>query len=296
MKNIFFVLLVLSLAFAVGSGSSSGSSTSIKTLTLKQLSYSCDNNTLVILASDNSGPLVGVNAQFYQGDSFLTSAITNENGEVSFVINNEGRYLIVARADGFANREMAVNIAACRATEPEFRCTEGDMRSRIRCRMMLSDDEVRNVSFMPEECRLLANKTACIETYRTFQTCRLDLEGDDARAKCIRPKLGIGQEVREEVVACQALNGTARQECFQTLRDRVFLLVKFRMYNLVYKAQKLQEEGVNETLVLDFISYLEDAKIRFNNAPDIASKKAILIEVKQKWLEFVEQARPQVNE
>lgn len=294
MKNIFFVLLVLSLAFAVGSGSSSGSSSSIKTFTLKQLSYSWDNNTLVILASDNSGPLVGVNAQFYQGNSFLTSAITNENGEVSFVINNEGRYLIVARAEGFANREMTINIAACRATEPEFKCTEGDMRSRIRCRMMLPDAEVRNVTFMPEECRVLANKSACIETYRTFQTCRRDLEGDDVRVACIRPKLGIGQDVREEIAVCN--NSTNKQECMQTLRERVFLLTKFRIYNLIYKAEELKEEGVDETLVVDFISYIEDAKIRFNNAPDIASKKAILIEVKQKWLEFVEQARSQVNE
>ena len=184
--------------------------------------------------------------------------------------------------------------------EPEFYCAnETNRRSRIRCVMGLPDEKVQAVRYVPEECNVAneTNKLRCVALYRVLQSCRgEEMEADADRVRCIRPKINVSDEIRQDVRNCQQLTGGEnRSACFSRLRENVFTLTKFRIYNLVYKAEELKEKGANEEDVVAFIEYLEDSKKRFNDAGTIRAKIEIVREVKEKWNEFRQKARAQIN-
>ncbi|MCI0558260.1 MAG: hypothetical protein MN733_07170, partial [Nitrososphaera sp.] len=145
------------------------------------------------------------------------------------------------------------------------------------------------VHFVPEECRAMgeAEKQKCIETYRVLQTCRIGFEGDDDdRESCIKPKLGLGDNIWDDARECN-FDG----QCLEDLRQKVYTLAKFRMYNLEYKVREMMENGLSREKAVDFIAYIEEAKARFNSASTISAKKAVVSEVREKWYEFVAQAQ-----
>jgi len=68
------------------------------------------------------------------------------------------------------------------------------------------------------------------------------------------------------------------------LREKVFGFVKFRIYNLEEKVERLRDRGlVTEDQAIDFIQTLELKKQNFNNATSVDAKKAIVIEIQAEW-------------
>ncbi len=173
--------------------------------------------------------------------------------------------------------------------ETNLKCSElKTARERSKCRVNLPEENELN--YLPEECRELTgiSKARCVTTYQTVQQC-FTLENDVARVSCAKKNLVLSR-VADEKIKC-ANNST----CTEELKVKVFDLVKFRIYNLEYKAQELREKGVDESLVLDFITSAEEKKVEFNNAQTLEEKKQVVRDVIQLWTEFIKKAMEQVK-
>ena len=291
MRLQLLLLLAASLCIAVGSGGGSQ-----KTFAMEQ-DFSCPGNTLTITAVDPSGPVSGATIEInkYGSSTVLFSAQSGPDGKAVFTISEDGAYNVKGTREGYSNAYLLSSIKACKAEPAEtVYCTEGaTLKERVSCVMDLPDDDVLNVRFVPEECRVLgeAEKQKCIETYRILQTCRIGFEGDDGdREACIKPKLGLGENIWDDARACQG-----GQECLERLRENVYTLAKFRMYNLEYKVKEMMGAGLSRPKAADFIAYIEEAKARFNGASSMEAKKAIIIEVQEEWYDFVGQARAEMG-
>lgn len=291
MRLLLLLALASSLAFAVGSGYG----TSL-VFALEQ-NFSCPGNVLTVTAVDPSGPLPGVLIEVsrYGDYGVLSSEETGPDGKASFDLGQDGAYNVKGTKSGYDAAYLLASIKACEAeTAGTFYCADkATLRERVRCVMGLPDDDVLNVRFVPEECRALggAERMRCLATYRLLQTCRIGLDGNDSvRDSCIRPKLGIGQDISALARSC-----AGNQTCMGGLREKVYLLAKFRMYNLEYKVQEMVRAGLDEDDAVEFIAYLEDAKARFNEASTIDGKKAIIMEVRDAWRGFVAEAKAKLG-
>lgn len=141
---------------------------------------------------------------------------------------------------------------------------------------------------MPEECRTVKTQ-ACLTTYKAVQPCFYTSEKDAERAACAKQKLDL------DPIATEKGRCGANETCLENLRSKVFDLVKFRMYNLEYKAQELEHKGVSEDLIVGFIAAAEQKKIEFNEAQTIVDKKSIVQDVIKLWEDFVSKAKQQVR-
>lgn len=175
------------------------------------------------------------------------------------------------------------------SSDTNLKCSElRTARERIKCRINLPFETELN--YLPEECRELAGlqRARCVTNYQTVQRC-FEFENDVAKVDCAKKNLVL-TIVAEEKSKCA--NNTT---CIDELKGKVFDLVKFRIYNLEYKAQELKEKGVSEELILDFITAAEQKKVEFNNAQTIAEKKQIVQDVIKLWKDFVKKGKEQVR-
>lgn len=164
------------------------------------------------------------------------------------------------------------------APTPALKCSDLTIqRDRIRCRINLPEENELN--YLPEECRARADKDACLATYQTVRSC-FNLEALQ-RVACAKKVLSLA-DIAEEKAKCKDA------ACLDNLRGKVFDLVKFRIYNLEYKAQEMK--GAGEYLVVDFIAAAEQKKIEFNSA-SLEQKKNIVKDVITLWQDFVSKAQ-----
>lgn len=300
------LLLLLNLVFSVG-GTSSGATNNAKQFDLNA-SYVCPEGQFLINAKTKTGtPISDLTINLFREGTIIKSAITNVNGDVKIPVDVKAQYIISAKGSDWVEQNKIIEIKLCNEknsttqqtiVDTNFLCqNEGTIRERVSCVLKLPDDAVKNVRYLPEECRFSENSAmqSCVEKYRLLQTCRDGIETSAERERCIKPKLGISENIREDVEKCKLELGTKKRLCFTNLKENVLTLVKFRMYDLVYKAEELRENGANEADVINFIAFLEEAKIRFNDARLIADKKIIVKEVKEEWDEFKENAKQQIK-
>lgn len=166
---------------------------------------------------------------------------------------------------------------------------------RVRCRLNLEDEEYareNELSYLPEECRDLTGerKNNCISLYKKTQRCWQFPVGE-SRLQCVRENLNLGRSLSAEIRNCDA-RGTERAKCISDVREKAFSLIKFRFYDLEERAEKLaEEEKVSNDDIVLLVTKLEDKKVEFNNAATIAQKRAIVLEVRQVWKEFVKKVR-----
>lgn len=182
------------------------------------------------------------------------------------------------------------------AAEAErYKCsTITSARERIRCRINLQEENELN--YLPEECRALNGSARgnCVSNYNLVQKC-WDFARDEQRIGCAKREFGLNGTVASQKAICEGLTGTERSNCILQLRDKVDTVVKFRMYNLEEKAQRLKARGVSEELVVDFVTLIEQKKQEYNNAKTGEEKKAIVREVKELWQSFITNAKRQVK-
>jgi predicted DNA-binding protein YlxM (UPF0122 family) len=176
--------------------------------------------------------------------------------------------------------------------EDGFRCSDlPTMRERIACRIKLKQENELN--YLPEECRVLTGleRAKCINNYKNTIIC-FNKESDEERVNCARRAIGLQiatiQQARED---CKG-----NQTCLNELKEKVFTLIKFRFYNLEYKAQEIMEKyNISESLVVDFISSIETKKQEFNNARSIEEKKQIIKDVIILWRQFIDQVKSEIR-
>lgn len=157
-----------------------------------------------------------------------------------------------------------------------------ELRDRVACRLQLREeqkDEYEN--FFPEECRSWQDQQQCVQLYRSVQSC-WRLATSAARISCLREKVGI-TNVREQKSAC----GTD-EACLQDLRKKVYTLIKLRLYNLEERAEELMEDGkLTKDEVADFVVKIEEDKLAFNQAQSKEERRAIIMQVRQHWLDLL---------
>lgn len=174
--------------------------------------------------------------------------------------------------------------------------TVATVKDRAICRRYSQNTRAE---FIPEECRTVEGETQralCIQKYRKLERCRNLRASTGEKNRCAMGELGLAttSNVAEQYSECK--NAQRKDECRATLKDKVYSMVKFRIYALEEKAEMFVDKGiVTDERAAAFIAYLEDAKKRFNAASDIAGKIAVLREVKTSWGKFVSEARQNYN-
>lgn len=179
---------------------------------------------------------------------------------------------------------------------PTLQCDQADMRARILCRMKLAPAGVareNEIRYLPELCRALegAERDRCIALYKSFGPC-WEAEGRDERIACARATLGLGENLRELAVACKEMEPAERDTCLTALRAKVHDLVVFRMYELEERAEELVEGGVAVETVADFSAKVEQRKIEFVKATDMAGRKKAVLDLRADWKDFLARATP----
>ena len=174
----------------------------------------------------------------------------------------------------------------------KYKCSSADtMRERVKCRLQLKEEN--EYDYLPEECRALVNESRgkCVSDYKKSQDC-WQSDKDSERFKCAASAFGLVGTVASQKAQCENLTGTNRSSCILELRDRVDAVVKFRIYNLEDKAQRLMGKGlVDLDTVTEFVTALEQQKQNYNDAKTTAEKKAVVIGVQKLWQGFIAKAK-----
>lgn len=305
MRMVFLAVLIVTLAYAVGGGGggSSGGSGGSENLDYQvTASVACPANELTVRAAADGKPLDGMVIQVRQDGWIIRTGATGSSGEIRFTLSQSDNYVIVSDRSGYKRKETTVNIQLCRdatgaSAPPEtVFCQETTRRERLRCRLHLNSTYVQRVNYLPEECTDLdrAARQLCVERYRTFQTCR-NLETDSERQACIQPKLNISPTVHAVIAACRQKLGTSKALCMQQVKENVYSLVKFRMYNLEYKAEEFSKAGVSEEDTLDIMTKIAEAKGAFNRGLTLDEKKQAIRQLQDDWKAFLVKARSQLE-
>ena len=162
--------------------------------------------------------------------------------------------------------------------------TLGSVEDRIRCRLQLSNSDLRNelkIAYLPEECRTRsgASQDSCIHAYSSVQPCwaRPMIE----RSACVKNVFGIS-EIKKSSDACNT------QECKLELEKNVLWVVKFKLYDLEERAEWLLEKKyITEDQAVRIIAALEEQKVSFNAAQSLGDRKQVLKNAKKLWIDFL---------
>ncbi len=174
---------------------------------------------------------------------------------------------------------------------------EPNLRDRIACRLNLAPEGLTReleIQYLPEECRALKDKSEqnkCIALYRSYQPC-WNVTAGEGRFSCARNVLKLGPVLSEEVKTCQGKTGQEQVACKEAVKEKVFLMIKFRLYDLEERAEELAEEGkadIND--VADFVALVEQRKQAFDNAKTKEERREIILDVRAAWQEFIKKVK-----
>lgn len=150
---------------------------------------------------------------------------------------------------------------------------------------------------MPEECRALSDRDqaeACEERYESFRPC-WNLPAGEERFACARSVLKLGPLVSEEVKNCKSLLGTERANCAQNVKTKVYDMIKFRLYDLEQRAERLGERGASLAAIADLETQIEQAKQALNAAATLEERRKIILDVRKAWQDFLNKVKDQVK-
>ncbi|MBI5229735.1 MAG: hypothetical protein HY981_00290 [Candidatus Magasanikbacteria bacterium] len=166
------------------------------------------------------------------------------------------------------------------------------MKARIECRLKLSAEAVAQelaIQYLPEECRALkkgATRIACVVRYKALKPCWEKPEGEE-RFACARGVLKLGPVMSEEVKTCKGKKGKEQVACKAAVREKVFSMVKFRLYDLSERAEEMREKGVSVKTVSQLVYSMEFVKQQFNRASSAGARRAQVAKARSSWKQFV---------
>lgn len=166
-----------------------------------------------------------------------------------------------------------------------------DIADRVRCRLSLRSDQADEYeNFYPEECKSREDKERCLEVYRGVQEC-WDFPNGPARIACVKRILKF-DDIRAEKANCNALEVGLRENCNSELKNKVYDLIKFRLYNLEEEAEEFMEQGrLEEQDVVDFVVNMEQSKLAFNTAQSKEERKSIILQARQYWIALMKKLK-----
>ncbi len=301
-KNIFgllFSFLIISLvSFASFGGGGGGPPTPPKPTPDIFITGACTNQEVSVAASLNGAPAADATievSRLASGSSptSVATGTTDSSGVFKFTPNTAADYDAVVSGNTIQSIGKVFTITNC-APKPNietpnnnsginFQCTQFEtMKERIACRINLPEDQAQNnLLFLPEECRVLngTDRDNCIKTYSVIQQCR-HLFTDKDRDSCYFNEVANLSNIPALRTACA--NNSA---CLDNLRAEVYGFVKFRIYNLEEKSEKLWGKGyLSQTETVSFIEGLEIKKQAFNNATTVDDKIAVIKQMQQDWI------------
>lgn len=144
----------------------------------------------------------------------------------------------------------------------------------------------RRVEGLKDKCA--GNDTsACRRRLNAVKEC-LDRPSGPDRAECARNKLNLGRVV-SQLKGCR--NQTNQTECIQDLKDKVYEYATVKLQDLADRAENLLELGVNASIVDDFVAFVEDSIIAFEEAETVPEKKDVILGVRKAWLTLIQEAK-----
>ncbi|MFH1257394.1 MAG: PEGA domain-containing protein [Candidatus Micrarchaeota archaeon] len=183
-------------------------------------------------------------------------------------------------------------------TPVDYSCNYTSMRDRVKCRLMLTDEEkARGLPPIPEECRIKEGIEfgECVSNYAKLKIC-LSMGTDSEREMCARGYLGLKEKAADGKADCNRFGESERTGCASELRKRTHALIVFRLNVLGEKAEKLVKFGVNMDRAGEFIYNLELKKLEFGQARNLERRKQVIWEVKKLWGDFKRDAVAQLME
>ncbi len=179
----------------------------------------------------------------------------------------------------------------------------GDLKAlpdRVLCRLSLAPAGLAReyeLQYLPEECRSIAEggkQTACVARYRAFGPCWEKSLGEE-RLSCARSVLKLGPVLSEEVKTCQGKTGAEQVTCKSEVRQKVYDLIKFRMYDLEERAEELGSRGADLQAVAALVATIEEKKQSFNVASSQEERRQLILDVRAAWQKFINTVKGQVK-
>lgn len=165
------------------------------------------------------------------------------------------------------------------------------LQERVSCRLDLEEDEQEKeleLNYLPEECGALTGSARgiCIARYKSVQTCWKFPIGNE-RISCVKRLIKLGT-LQEEKEKCDILAGQEKSTCVRELKNKVYNLIKWRFYDLEERAEDFMARGLADKVsVVDFVSKIEENKMKFNEAETKEERKNIILDVRGDWQEFI---------
>lgn len=174
---------------------------------------------------------------------------------------------------------------------------KANLRDRIVCRLNLAPEGLTReleIQYLPEECRVIKNQgqqRKCVGLYKSYQPC-WSVPAGERRFSCARNVLKLGPVLSEEVKTCQGKTGQEQAACKEEIKNRVFSMVKFRLYDLEERAEELAEKGKADVSdVADFVALVEQKKQAFDNAEVKGNRRQSILDVQAAWKEFIKKVK-----
>ena len=165
------------------------------------------------------------------------------------------------------------------------------MKDRVSCRLGLTAADLANelkIAYLPEECRQINNpdqKDACIQTYSESQKCwQFDI--GQQRNSCLKDMLNITD------ISAQKDNCQNNADCNANLKNNVYTLAKFKIYDLEERAEEMLDKNlITKDQAATIITQLEQDKILFNQAINKNGRITALNAAKTHWIAFINEVR-----
>lgn len=168
------------------------------------------------------------------------------------------------------------------------------IEDRVTCRLNLREEQRGEYeNFFPEECKSPSvNPEKCLDVYKKVQKCWA-FENGPERISCVKNEIGLGELIRDKS-SCDRFSGHERGQCIREFNEKVYTLVKFRLYNLEEEGERLVEDGVLAKEDLrNFVVHVELKKQEFNSASSKEGKRKVILDVKELWKDLLSKRRPE---
>ncbi len=168
------------------------------------------------------------------------------------------------------------------------------MRERIFCRLGLAPAGIAReleLQYLPEECRAMKNRVAqkaCVAKYKLLKPC-FEISGSEARTACARQALGLDTNAQADIALCAAKTGRKKTACQVGLREKMYSLTKFGLYDREDQAEDALMKGADINATADFVTLIETKKQQYNAMKTDKARDQIVREVDEAWKKFVKQ-------
>lgn len=172
------------------------------------------------------------------------------------------------------------------------KCDQTLLFERVRCRLSLTEEELTReltIKYLPEECRALADgqQAGCVSRYRALHSCWEKPVGLE-RSRCAATKIALKGSPAAALKKCAVLKGSLlKKTCTTEVRNKVYGLIKFRLYDLSERAEDLLEKGVTVEAVARLVTFMEERKQSFNQATSYKERRSIILAARAEWKKFV---------